>query len=403
MASLVTPISKTDVCYVCSSVVGDPSKWIGCGACQQWAHIKCVKLSGVKHEHLKDLSWVCADCLNRLKGNEPYVLKLLIEIKDTFREEFAKMNEKINTLSDMVHGVQQEVGTEGAVIKAVDAAVSAGVSAGISAQSAEIVDGEATWAEVVSKKKRMKAKKHLLVVKAADDNAKATDKKNEVLHALTGVQAVDSRFTKGGDIVMNFENESMRDEAVQKLEVVEEVTTKSVKKLKPKIMICNVPQEESKDMLIENLIDRNAYLQAIPEIESKMELIFAKPAAGGTQHYILKCDPAVRELIYKNNDKVKLEWGIYKVRDRYHALICYYCQRYGHVEDKCTAKQNGEDPHCYKCAGNHKSKDCGGNEKKCINCIRFKKPAHDHNANYSGCPVLESELVRIRNSTAHGY
>ena len=202
---------------------------------------------------------------------------------------------------------------------------------------------------------------------------------------------------------MNFENETVRDEAAQKLEVIDEVTTKSVKKLKPKIMICNVPQEESKDMLIENLIDRNGYLQAIPEVQSKIELIFKKPAAGGTQHYILKCDPDVRELIYKNNDKVKLEWGIYKVRDRYHALICYYCQRYGHMEDKCTAKQNGEDPHCYKCAGNHKSKDCGNIERKCINCIRFKKPAHDHNANYSGCPVLESELERIRNSTAHGY
>ena len=46
---------------------------------------------------------------------------------------------------------------------------------------------------MVSKKKRMKAKKNLLVVRAAADNAKATDKKNEVLHALTGMQAVDSR------------------------------------------------------------------------------------------------------------------------------------------------------------------------------------------------------------------
>ncbi len=42
-------------------------------------------------------------------------------------------------------------------------------------------------------------------------------------------------------------------------------------------------------------------------VEDKIELFFSKPAAGGTMHYILRCDPTVREMIHKNHDKLKLE------------------------------------------------------------------------------------------------
>ena len=160
---------------------------------------------------------------------------------------------------------------------------------------------------------------------------------------------------------MKFENEAVRDEAAQKLENLE-ITIKSVKKLKPKIMICNVAKEETK-MIVDNLINRNEYLKGITDVAGKIQMVFSKPASGGTMHYILKCDPSVREPIHKNHDKVKLEWGVYTVRDRYHAAVCYYCQRYGHLEANCTAKSNGVDPCCYKCAGNHRSKDCGVTDK----------------------------------------
>ena len=204
-------------------------------------------------------------------------------------------------------------------------------------------------------------------------------------------------------IVMNFANESLRNEAAQKLENVEKLTTKSVQKIKPKIMLCNVHKEETKEGIIDTIIARNDYLQAVPDIKSKIENIFCKPAAGGTVHYIMKCDPMIRQLLHQHQDRIKLEWGVYQVRDRYHALICYHCQRYGHTEANCNAKKNGEHPVCFKCAGNHKSKDCTSTEKKCINCVRFKKQNTDHSANNSCCIVLESEIDRIRNITDHGY
>ena len=147
--------------------------------------------------------------------------------------------------------------------------------------------------------------------------------------------------------------------------------------------------------LIKNtIIERNKYLNG-PEIQNKIEVIFSKPAVGGTVHHILRCNPMVRELIHQNNERIKLEWGVYQVCDRYHAIICYHCQRYGHTEVNCTAKKNGADPCCFKCAGNHQSKDCNSMEKKCINCITYKKQAVDHSANDHCCAVLKSEIDRI--------
>ena len=62
---------------------------------------------------------------------------------------------------------------------------------------------------------------------ATEMNKKATDIdiKGEVSHALNELQIKDSKFTTGGNIVMNFEDEKMRDEAALRLVNVEQVNT----------------------------------------------------------------------------------------------------------------------------------------------------------------------------------
>ena len=81
-------------------------------------------------------------------------------------------------------------------------------------------------------------------------------------------------------------------------------------------------------------------------MQNKISYIFDKPAAGGTRHYVFKCDPEIRKLIRRNGDSVNLQWGRYSVRDRYLVTTCFYCQGYGHIERNCRVKENGEDPIC---------------------------------------------------------
>ena len=44
---------------------------------------------------------------------------------------------------------------------------------------------------------------------------------------------------------------------------------KKVKKLLPKIMICNVSTEERKENLVHTMIQRNEYLQSIDDVTKK--------------------------------------------------------------------------------------------------------------------------------------
>lgn len=373
---------QNNECYLCKDDKGDHTKWIGCSTCERWAHIKCANLIGIKAENIKHITWVCKNCITELISVRDMVNEL-----DYYRKQMKMMSENVEKVMTKFEGKIDNISE-----KLEDVATT---------QQAEQAHSETgSWTAVV-KKNSKQVKKNLLVVKTTNEEVKATDMKKDVSKALGGVQVTDARFTKGGNIVMNFEDEDIRDKAAHKLENVSNVTTKVVKKLKPKIMICNVHKEETQDTIIKTLIERNDYLQSVSGIENMIEKIFTKPAAGDTLHYILRCDPRVRELIHKNSDKVKLEWGVYTVRDRYHTLMCYHCQRYGHTEANCGHK--GDDPYCFKCAGNHKSRDCNSREKKCINCMRYKKQDVNQTANENGCAVLQSEIEKIRNITDHGY
>ena len=245
------------------------------------------------------------------------------------------------------------------------------------------------------------AKKHLLVVKSTQNQMKATDKKEEISTALNGLQIVDARFGQTGNVVLNFENEVQRDEAIARVGNVDNLSARKTKKLLPKIMICNVNEMEDKDNLVETIIDKNDYLNAIDDVANKLEVVFEKKAAGTTKHFILRCHPDVRGLIHNKGDAIKLTWGIYKVRDRYFATMCYHCLKYGHIEGNCPNKD--DDPRCKKCGSEHSTRDCNSTVKRCINCERAGKTDTNHFANETCCPILMNEIAKIKDRVDHGY
>ena len=204
-----------------------------------------------------------------------------------------------------------------------------------------------------------------------------------------------------GSVILNFETEHQRDEAERKVGELDSLSATKAKKLFPKIMICNVNTAERKDDLVQTIIERNDYLQSIDDVTNNIKLVFDKDAAGETKHYILKCHPDVRGLVHNNGDKIKLKWGVYKVRDRYFATMCYQCLNYGHVKDNCRNKDGV--PCCKKCAGDHPITHCTANVKKCINCVRAGKTDTSHSAGEMSCPILTAEIAKLRQRTDHGY
>ena len=397
---MATKCADIPHCLICSSDSNE--KRIFCAFCGNWAHTKCAHLGGVKTENITNISWHCAKCfgelsaMQRLKSDVEVFKKELQEITSKAGKMIENVNEKVMEISNIGRKMNHKFHEK---LEGVGNLVSEAIGGG-GAESADstIPQSGSTegWSEVVKRKK----KKNLLVVRPTELNKDLP--KESISKALKDTQIYDTKFKKD-KIVMNFENETLRNEAVEKLEHVSNVSTKTVRKLKPKLTLCNVHTEEESQDLVNTIVSRNEYLNTITDINNKIEIIFFKPAAGGTLHYVLKCDPEVRELIRKHNDRIKLNWGIYKVYDRYHAIICYHCQRYGHTEEKCTSKINKDESYCRKCAGRHNSKECNSTEKKCINCVRFNKQNVDHSANEQCCEMLKAEIDKLRNMTDHGY
>ena len=366
------------VCYECNEVV--LTDCIGCCSCSKWAHKKCAHLGSLPKKDVEKVNWVCTPCLDLLKFYLKEGQSICKKI-DNYRKE---VNEKLEDVNSKVDSVQE---TLSKVEKLAEK--SSPVPPSPPSSSSPV-----TYANV--------AKKHLLVVKSTDSTQKATEKKHEICDALVGVQIADTRFNQSGNVILNFETEQLRNAAVDKVDELDNLSATKLnsRKLFPRIMICNVSTEENRDDLVKTIISRNDYLQSVDGIMDKIKLVFTKDAAGATKHYILKCHPEVRGLIYRKGDEIKLEWGVYKVRARYFATMCYHCLKYGHVKDKCPTKN--ENPCCKKCAGNH-SGTCQLNIKKCINCQRAGRGCANHFAGEMCCPVLNAEMAKIRDMTDHGY
>ena len=96
---------------------------------------------------------------------------------------------------------------------------------------------------------------------------------------------------------MNSENEMVRNGVAQKVTAVGSIITEKVKILKPKNMACNVHKEESKDNILENLINMNGYLIMADDINllSVTDGITRLPLS------TLNCDQRLLPFVYFNS------------------------------------------------------------------------------------------------------
>ena len=101
-----------------------------------------------------------------------------------------------------------------------------------------IREGE-TWSEILKRsrrrRRRSKTKKNVVVVRGIEANFPTNDVKNELWKALEGIQSSDTGVTNDGKIVVNFVDETVRNEAAQKITNVDKLSVKTINKLKPQL------------------------------------------------------------------------------------------------------------------------------------------------------------------------
>ena len=386
-----------DLCLVCHKK--DPN--VACDICHRWYPQGCV-LPGLKTSQIEKLNWYCNICKkNGVKSLEEVnrSAKKLNEEIDAFNKAKAERDYLRDRNAELEKLFAEDIKFSELPSRAyIDAKLSK-IESLIVNKSSEKNDN--SYANAVKQK-------NLLAIKSCKDNVKAVDKKKEVADILANFTIIDTKFPPNGNIVMNFEDKTSRDRAAQEIDgKIPDTHVKKISYLKPKILICNVHAEEEdinaddKQDIVKKLIERNNFLKAIDNVESKIEFLFMRPSAAKTHHLILKCEPEVRKIIHDHNDEIKLAFAVYHVRDRYHVRICSHCQRFGHIEKDCQHKN--DDPFCGNCAERHKTRDCQSSYVKCINCVRKKKCHTNHKVGNKHCEALRDEHNEIAAKTDHGY
>lgn len=102
------------------------------------------------------------------------------------------------------------------------------------------------------------------------------NRKNELAGILKDIPVVNTRFSSGGNIIMNFASETERENAARRINSgMDNIETKLTKKMWPKIMICNASKEESKDDILGYLLSKNNYLKNIEDVDKNISLVFS--------------------------------------------------------------------------------------------------------------------------------
>lgn len=98
-----------------------------------------------------------------------------------------------------------------------------------------------------------------------------------------------------------------------------------------------------------------------------------------------------------NLGKIKIGWSNAKVYEHVDAIICYKCNKIGHIEKDCTSP----DTVCPKCSGPHKINECQSTELKCPTCCKNNEklnvnlPTNHLPWSYK-CPVYSKKVKAIK-------
>ena len=367
--------SKGEACKICrDSKDKRKDGWIQCDFCTQWHHGSCVGFTAPN----KLINWYCNDCKKEIQE----LRQKLIECEEE-RDKLQMQLLNIDKISDNVVKLNDAV----KVLREV-------------AVSQPVANTRPSYADTLKAKK--KEKKNLLIIESKDPSqAVNAEMQSQLVDTLGNIQVIDTR-ENNKKIIMNFENEEIRNEAVQKINECNSIKVTPVKKYDPKIMLLDVYGCENQDNLLDTICERNSFLNGKKD---KMQLILRKPSRynEGYFNYLLKCDPEIRKAIHMNDDKVCIGFGKYDVVDNYHITVCYHCQHRGHLAKNCPDKE--KDKLCPKCAGNHGIKECNvpADQRKCFSCSADNRDDVCHMANTRACPKFVAELNKIKARTDHGF
>ena len=134
------------------------------------------------------------------------------------------------------------------------------------------------------------------------------------------------------------------------------------------VIIVGVGEEElnaKREHLLKKIIKQNKIPQ---EHNNKFELVYTTKVRRGSFNVIIETDPKTFNFLISKEEKVNevhVGWRNCKIYEHMRIRRCFKCGGYNHFSRDCKEKIS-----CVSCSGEHESRECRSNFKKCINCIR---------------------------------
>ena len=371
-------------CGYCSVSVTDEG--VICDICSKWYHYE-KECSGIDRK-FKDLInspniiYLCNNCKEidlgvRGKGvNTKVIENKLEEIKSNSDQLKLMMQDNAMStreVADNINTIQGKIDDVDKDVKSVTG------------------NKTKTYAESVKTKKA-------LVIKSTRDDVKLSDKKKAIMSKITSpVEEV--KEINGGGLLLGFEKQNDLEQAKTEFEKDKSLVVHEKGKLRPKIKIVNVPNDE--EDILSNIKMKNPWITNLIENEDEdLKLIKEIKAKDSRyKHYVLKCTPQIRKVIDRNDDKVFTLYKHCRIYDHYMPYQCFKCQEFGHTATNCRNNQV-----CPRCSEAHTARECRSTAVKCNNCTRKGYAENNHKTFDSNkCTVYKEEISKVRNNTDHGF
>lgn len=230
----------------------------------------------------------------------------------------------------------------------------------------------------------------IIIPKGKQNVTKTKEDLNKVNPTNFKILNVEQR--KNGSVVIQSENDKEREKIKEALhkEISDLYEIKVPDQMDMKIKLTGMSFKFTGNEIVEKLKKQNDILQG-----SKIEVIkFFEYKRNGRTIYnaIIKID---KESYIKviNAQKVNIGWEKCRIYEGTDIIQCFKCNGYNHTSRECKFEEI-----CYKCHGNHKSKECTKNIiNKCVNCMRVNSRLNlglddNHTTTNRECPVLQNKL-----------
>lgn len=253
-----------------------------------------------------------------------------------------------------------------------------------------------SYSEAASKKQEA-----VIIIKPLEENVASSsedtkrDIKNKIDITKLGVGITKMKKVTRGAVVVGCEDKRQADKLKEKVtkDLGKKYIIQTPMKKKLKIRIFDVDKEDSENEqdFWGKIEDQNGFRK-----DSTAGKIIHKSTNEKMKKttIVAEVNNETREKLLELG-KVKIGWKICKIQEYIGILRCYKCCGYYHFAKDCNKKET-----CGKCAGQHATKECKSQEKKCVNCedkiknFKIKNLKADHSAYDNNCPYFKREIEK---------